>query len=145
MDEPMWVRLKSLQLNPTRRERVSGSDVEVALSPFDVPTAARSYREPNSKFVIEFKYLSEGEPREELREGDITAWTGKSTHRLYSLVVDVSALPSNEITIIRARLREAIDKIVGSQPSKGRSGNYRAAKEAIESSEGTELLRKAVA
>ncbi len=146
MDEPTWVRLKSLKLNPTRYERVSGTDVEVAFSPFDVPTAARSYRDPHSRFVIEFKYLSEGEPREEAREGDITVLTGKTSHRLYSLVIDASALhESNSITLLRTRLKEAIDKTAVSQPSTLRSGNYQAAKEVIESNDGAELLRKAVA
>src|SRR5262245_14607976 len=134
MDEAVWVRLKSLQLNPTRHEKVSGADVEVALSPFDVPTAARSYRDPDSRFVIEFKYLSEGEPREELREGDVTVSMGKTSHRLYSLIVDMRALPeSDSIALLRARFKRVIDRLSGAQPSKVRSGSYQAAKEVIES------------
>lgn len=147
--KPNWIKLQSLKLNPVRHENVSGTDVEVAFSPYDVPDAARGYRDQaNNCYVFEFRYISGDEPLEAtLREEGVKVWTGKNSHRVYSLMVDASNIQNRSLIVdtLRTRLGSAIEKVASIHSSTARSGNYKVTRDVLDSSDGVELLRKAVA
>ena len=127
-----WIQVDQKTVNPPRLERHQGVNLQVMVSPYDVPEAIRGeYDQGIKKFVVELKYLSAEEPPYEklTKGGGIVLYVGERTKRIYRIEIDVDALDATQVSLIIGRLEDAIDEL----PAVTRSGNYGAAKRAIES------------
>jgi hypothetical protein len=130
-----WIRLNTDELNSPRKEKVRGVDVEVFVSPYDLPEAVSGeYDATIKRFVIEFKYITSGE--KQVVGGDaenMRLLVGENSGRLYRVEVDVNALRASRINLIvlPGKVDEAIDHLAARKQRKASQGNYRIAKQVI--------------
>jgi hypothetical protein len=127
-----WLKLDPRKLNPARREQIRGVEVEVFLSPYDVPDAVRGdFDDEVRRFVIEFKYPTGGET---LVSSDddrhVRLFTGRHSGRVYRIEVDVEALEAKAVGLrvhgpkLIEEVDEAIDRAVRKPDHKVRPVNY---------------------
>lgn len=106
---PEWIQLDRLKLNAERPEIIGGVEVNVTLSPHDVPTAVRGSREPGG-FLIEFTYLDEEPWRVAQLDDGLRVRLGRSSGRLYGIMVPDGLLPKNAPCQLSVSLPPIIDR-----------------------------------
>lgn len=102
MPDVPWIELEPELLNqPLPHEEISGVQVVVGSSPFDVPAAVRGYQHDVSKrFIIEFRYLGESERRIPQKiDRFVTLRIGENSKRLYEIRVNVDALQAETVNL----------------------------------------------
>ncbi len=129
-----WIQIDA---DHVKTEPVRGpSDVEinVFLSPYDVPEAVRGYYdEQRERFVIEFRYMSDEPTRAQDMGGPLVLHVGKRSGRLHEIEVDVNALKAQSVTLntfVPERIGDAIDALA-TQSGGRRLDNYNVAKEVL--------------
>jgi hypothetical protein len=129
-----WLTLNPAALNKARHEQIRGVEVQVLLSPYDVPEAVRGYYDRHiRRFVIEFRYISGDESLiPDAQDEHITLKIGRNSHRLYRIEIDVDRLkaPAVALKLVHA-VDQAIDRLVQRSRRSPREGNYEVAKEVI--------------
>lgn len=100
-----WIPLKPEEIDSKEQTAGRGVHLELSLSPYDIPERVRGYYSDELKrFVIEFRYIND-EPLVERKLSDhVTAKEGKSSGRLYDVLVDVDAM---NVGLITAAITEA--------------------------------------
>lgn len=136
-----WLQLNPSKLSRVRPEDISGVSVSVSPSPYDLPRAVRgSFDESTRKFVVEFKYLIEGEPTE-LNFVDKSTETkvGKHSGRLYGIHVNVGTMDRVQLELLTKSVVAEIEKAIGqlsADPSRSRRElNYEIAREVVTENE----------
>lgn len=127
-----WVELDADDLNPPRTETFQGVQINVFLSPYDVPEGVRGYSEKSGWFVIEFKYIAEEPLRRERPEPHLVLRVGKNSGRLYKIEVDVGALGAQAVALnvcVPELVSTAIDSLKRDRHRRGE--NYDLAKKVI--------------
>jgi hypothetical protein len=131
-----WIRVDPEKFTKLRHEKIRGVDVEVFVSPYDVPLAVGGeYNEKIDKFVIEFKYLSPEEEKIPLKDDpDFSLIVGEKSRRLYGIQIEVKKLDAERVglRVLVEQVDKAIDRLQSLKPE--RVGNYKVAKEVISSS-----------
>lgn len=86
-----WVKLNPSEFNKSEHKVIHGVDLEVFLSPYDIPEAIRgAFQKESGKFVIEFKYIGGSEPLDEKDENEsILLQIGRHSKRLYQIQVAI--------------------------------------------------------
>ena len=136
MTKPDWIRLDRDALNQPLQGRLKGVQIEVRLSPFDIPEAVRGYfaNPTRGLFTIEFRYPGGPEKLNVTAAGAVTAHVGRHSQRLHRLEVDVSQLEGGEHGL-NLHLVPAIDLarqiLVRSPERSGRHFNYEAVSRAV--------------
>lgn len=134
-----WIKLRELEAPHEltgNAEGDQGINVQVTLSPYDIPVAVRTSEEPGKRlFVIEFKYISgNDEPREtKVEDASVRILTGKKSGRLFRLEV---AGAVGELTIAHQRkVDETLDRLYDEESTRSwrHAGNYHLAKEILDS------------
>jgi hypothetical protein len=121
-------------------------EVEISVSPYDVPEAVRGdYDEEKKRFVIEFSYPTTDD---NIAVQDFDRFTrigiGRASGRLYRVELDVDAMKAEAVGL-RLQVARLVDEVrtainnFGGQRSRWREGNYRMATEVI-ASRGPELF-----
>lgn len=143
---PNWLQLDPQRLSQTEdQERKGwerlvpdreGVNVEISLSPYDIPEAARGrYDEEHHRFVIEFKYI-EDEPWKRISENEAIHFrVGKNSGRLYGIEIDIdkaSADPESRLNVLPTVVGNAMVRLQREKPNQAREGNYRLANQVIE-------------
>jgi len=137
-----WIELKPRKLNQRRIQNFNGVEVEVFLSPYDVPDAMRGEIDPETNnFIVRFRYMGCDEPQEKLErkrsQDHVWLHLGRNTGRLYAVEADLKALNTNAIQLamqIPDALEGAIDWLSANTTSRSaRQGNYSVAKRAMAS------------
>lgn len=133
MNDDRWISLDPAQFSEAQQMSIEGLNVEVFLSPYDMPEAVRGLREEHpDKFVIEFKYIGGEEEVETETQGDLAFKIGKHSKRLYSIEVADTAFGDKKsvgLSLMLPKLDTAIDKLAENPKAIRRIGNYKAAKE----------------
>ena len=140
-----WVKLNPSEFNKSEHVVMHGADVEVFLSPYDMPEAIRgAFAKDAGKFLIEFKYIGGDEPLEEQQEkgekGSMLLQIGRHSKRLYQILLDLDPNKS-EVTLNLllpkvSRQLETLAKLLGSEvPVR----NYEVTKEIL-AKKGKQLL-----
>ena len=127
-----WIKVDSRAVNTRHVESRNGIEIEVFVSPYDVPAAVRgSYADEIKKFAIDFRYLTE--PEESIPEGGfdrhVQFFVGKGSKRLQRIVVDVDDLDANAVSL---RIIKSIHALAAQRQSPLRDGNYEMASKVIE-------------
>ncbi len=130
-----WIKINPSEYDEPRTETIRGVDVEVFLSPYEIPREVSGYYDEGvKKFMIVFKYIGDGEATEAVKEDDfITAIVGRQSHRLYRLELDVHGMAADLIELKVSgpkRAQAAIDHL-SSSVARPRRGNYQTAKQVI--------------
>lgn len=95
-----WVQLDTKVLDKPKVKDLNGIRVAVSLSPYDIPSAVRGFRDPQSKwFVIEFRYLTEEAKSEPIGDERVKIVNGLKSQRIYQIHVNVEALQANEVSL----------------------------------------------
>lgn len=133
-----WIKLDPEKLNKPKLETIQGVEVEVMLSPYDVPDAVGgNYDKERKRFVIEFKYASGDEPRSvEWHDQYVNFIVGRNSQRLYGLEIDVDAMNAHAVSlkVLEEKVDKAIDDLGRKLTRRSRLGNYGLAKEVISQS-----------
>jgi hypothetical protein len=146
---PDWIQMDMEDFDTTRKATIKGVEVELFVSPYDVPEAVRGrYDSDKRKFIIDFKYVGD-EATTTAEFEHVTYTVGESSARLYGLMIDVDTLEVGSVGVsvefhdkdgqelaarIINKVTGAIDNLIRRHPiakSKEREDNYQMAKRAI--------------
>ena len=86
-------------------------EVEVFISPFEIPRAVRGfYDEQRKRFVVDFKYITQ-EPTEykDFGPSEVTTKVGSKTGRILGFEIDVDALGASSVSF---RMRDVAQEVV---------------------------------
>lgn len=130
-----WISLSPEKLVADTRQQLRGLELNIFVSPHDVPDAVRGYFDQQiNRFVIEFRYLADERWQAKTQDPFLTLRVGRDSKRLLGIEVDVRALNAQAVGL---RLHpphlitQAIDKLA-MEPSLARQeDNYRIAKDVI--------------
>lgn len=138
-----WIKLDSARLNQPQTETFRGAQVEVRMSPYELPEAVRAYTNPDRTcFTIEFRYLGTDEPVRETPVGAVTPYTGRESGRLLRLDIDLSRLPGGAHGLTLKMVHQAIDSLGKGPDRLARRRHYEVVEQTLE--ENPELLEAAV-
>lgn len=130
-----WIEVDPATLTTEEKSVICGVDVELIVSPYDVPEAVRGYYdESKNRFVIEFKYIGDEHTKKHSYDQGLTYRIGETSGRLHALEIDVKAIKVDSVSL-RVRLikemNEAFEHLVEKPISALRADNYRLAKDAV--------------
>lgn len=135
-----WIEVDESRYNQMKKH-YSGVDsrsvlIEMALSPYDVPSLVRGdYDDDSKKFVIDFKYIDSEDTTDMLLDEHVTAFVGSGSGRIYSLLIDTEALGASSVSLkiveetVHKDAENALHKMVIDQAggilSRSTSGSHR--------------------
>lgn len=142
MTAAAWIPIDPKVLREHHTSRTGGVETITAPSPYDLPDAVAVESDAARNVItVRFHYLEpERTDRVQIRK-DITFHVGKSTKRLYAIEISVPNV--RKLDAVRRGFEEALEAIASHVP-RTRKANFRAAREAVESS-ADELARAAAA
>jgi hypothetical protein len=112
--------VKVLEIRKSQRTQHddAGVQVELSLSPYDLPEAVRgSFDDSLQKFIIEFKYV-QGEEWTRRPAGDYAILrVGRNSNRLYGLEIDLAALGQSRVSVERV-VDQALESLKTERPEK---------------------------
>lgn len=113
-----WKFLNTESLNKGAKLMLGGQQVDVTLSPMDIPNAVRSYIDQTTgRHILEFRYLDTPERQQIPRMiGDVGMTVGKNSHRLYKIEVGGKTMP--KIAILRSDIDRAFQEIAQTEDSR---------------------------
>ena len=131
-----WIEFDPSTFQKSDRQFQDGVEIIVGLSPYDLPEAVRGgYNEELGMFVIEFRYLGNGESRiPQGQDENVTFLVGEHSKRLYEIRVDVDGLRAKAVglrVLIVDELNGAIDNLERGSTDRSRTRNYEVAKDVI--------------
>lgn len=127
-----WIPVEVETQGLNEKANIRGVEVELLVSPYDVPKAIRGYYDDEKHLVIEFRYIDNDEPLVEQRlASSFLLFTGESSKRLFKIVVEKVGLDAN--TIIK-KITEAISDLAKNPKSIESQDNYKLAKHAFHKS-----------
>lgn len=121
-----WIQVNANEVNIPRWEIRNGVEVQVVVSPYDVPVAVRGgYDEVAKAFAIDFKYPSEEEEHVPKTVSDhITCFIGAKSRRLQRILIDVDKFDSDRIML---QVQGLADKFPEINQHPSRRGNIETA------------------
>jgi hypothetical protein len=132
---PEWIEVDPTTLVTEKKSTIRGVEVELIVSPYDVPEAVRGhYDESKKRFVIEFKYIGDEGTKKHTHDKNLTYRVGESSGRLHALEIDVDALKADSVALnvkLIEEVNEAFDHLLEKPISALRADNYRLAKDAV--------------
>lgn len=142
METEKWLTLDQQNLSNAQTENIRGIQINLFVSPYDVPTAVRGrYDESLKKFLIEFKYIAD-EPLRKETHGHLALRVGKRSGRLYAIEVDVYSLNADSVSlrlVVPKLINDAIESLAGTREN--RASNYDIARQVI-SGRGEQLFER---
>jgi hypothetical protein len=133
-----WIRLEEVPPVVEKRN-LQGVQVDVLVSPYDVPEAVRGYFcHQRQRFIIEFKYISSEDTVEKPQDQNVKIRVGRHSGRLYAIELDVKSLHANAVQLrlkIAEALRNVLTHLIQQPLSQMRTSNYRLAKDAVDKHE----------
>lgn len=142
-----WLEINPAEFSKSEQVVIHGANVELFLSPYDLPEAVRgSYDGNEKKFSMEFRYIGGDEPLDTDVRGTTTISVGRRSKRLYKieLAVDLTKGKSVGLRLMLPTIDEVLDKLAQDFPDARRSGNYKVAKTILEK-RGDKILENQVA
>jgi hypothetical protein len=134
-----WIEVPPAQTFSSHSERLAGTDVDVFISPYNVPRAICAEKSPDGEhFMIYIKYLDGEEgPGGETRtspDGVVRVFYGKTSGRVAQLEITLSRSKerANRLRRTIEKIEKALSDFQANEQKPSRKLNYRAASEAIE-------------
>jgi hypothetical protein len=135
---PNWIKIDHGSIKTRKRKNIKGLQIEVSVSPYDVPEAIRGYKKDKSnRCIIQLRYLNDDEPKKSVvHDQNLSYVVGKNSRRLYSLEFDVdSSLLERwkpfEHKLKWAEMSKTIDSLAGDKDEPVNEENSELVKEAI--------------
>jgi len=131
-----WLEINPKEFSASEHVQIRGVNIEVFLSPFDLPEAVRgSYDRDAKKFLIEFRYIGGNEPlATDMLESD-TISIGKHSKRIYKIELGQVGLTEGEkigLRLILPKVNAVLESLEHNRDSARRAGNYRVAKKILQ-------------
>jgi hypothetical protein len=140
-----WISLDAVKLNRPRDAIIRGANVQVHVSPYDVPDAvAARYNENLKRLLVDFKCVIRDEDTQMTPHADgFTLIIGKKSGRVYRIEIDVDRLQLGRVgvqvlttapdaaRVLTSGVDRAIDSLGASAQTGPRAENYRVVKEII--------------
>jgi len=128
-----WIEVDQRELNEPRRETLrNGAEVQVFVSPNDIPTFARAeFSKAEKRFVMEFRYLSgEEETVERPVDTNLKVFVGKHSNRLYRIEINVNNFTAEQLELYIPKWIDELEQ-VPQRPQ--RHGNYETVRKLLNS------------
>jgi DNA polymerase II small subunit/DNA polymerase delta subunit B len=134
-----WQHVNTDQLNNPRKSSIRGVDVTVYFGQDDMPAGVRGGFNPErNRFVIEFDYQTEPEPRKVVRyDTHIRLHVGRWSNRIFEIEIDTVAMNVQAIRLL-PQVQSVLDKLKNQPENESRMfgldriDNYAAASGAFE-------------
>lgn len=116
----------------------NGIHFNVLTSPYNIPEAVRGYRrEQDGRFVIEFRYIDDGEPVETRllkSTPDISVRIGKKSDRLYAIECDIDAMNVNTVSVqlLLPKVEETFQSLLAKPEEFPEKSNYESARKVVQ-------------
>lgn len=122
-----WIPVNTSEINELRVVSLHGVNVNVYLSPYDVPRGIRGYFDREAdRFAIEFQYIVK-EPTKKLdgKDGVVTVYVGKNSGRLYRILINVNKIKVDHVAL-EVRVSELVSEKISELKKKmqKRKENY---------------------
>lgn len=144
-----WLDVNPKEFSKPEQLRIRGVNVDVFLSPYDMPEAVRgTYDKNEQKFTIEFRYIGGDEPLERDVQDKTTISVGKRSKRIYKIEltqVELTNKMSVGLRLMLPKVDAALDRLEHDYASAQRSGNYQIAKKILEKRGETIFARQVAA
>jgi len=133
-----WVKLEPAQFeNVKTQKRIRGIDVDVYISPYDIPEAVRGYFDEDlDRFVIEFRYIEDERTEQHPQSEKVTLRLGKYSQRIYAIEIDVKALKAKAVSLnlnlLEDEVEGALNAFASESPSRMRETNYALTRDVID-------------
>ncbi|WP_041769429.1 hypothetical protein [Ectopseudomonas mendocina] len=112
-----WIPVSQQELNKIDSREQRGVKVEYMISPTDLPIAWRVRPDKGMVHVVEFKYLTDGEPTKiETQQVGVKFELGKNSRRIYKIYLDFGLL-SHEGELIINLTADSISHAHGLNPN----------------------------
>jgi hypothetical protein len=143
MTDTPWIAFdtSALAKSGSKVEERDGVKVAMSLSPYDVPEAARGFKdEKHKKYVIEFKYIQDEpwETRKDREDSPLAMRIGKNSARLYGFEFDVPMLMKSNIRhadLIAKLITSSLEKLTQNPRTPSRRGHYTVLQQAVDEKE----------
>lgn len=130
-----WLKLKPAVLNTERHQLIRGVQVNVFMSPHDVPGAVRGEFEKSlNRFVIEFKYIDEEPWNRVASDHNIALRVGRHSGRLHGIEIDAVGSQADKVQLrmhIVDMIKQALTGFAQHSGKNNRIANYQIAKDVI--------------
>jgi len=133
IEDPLADVLEELQ--QVEDDKVENIQIQLFISPYDVPDAVRSYfDEKKKRFVIDFKYIGNEDWLLQRLNEFLSLRLGKNSERLYGMEFDINGLKAQSVQLeitVKNEIAKAVSQLykrVGEGP---RYHNYRLVNETI--------------
>tara|TARA_B110001469_G_C9586877_1_gene291149 strand:- start:99 stop:533 length:435 start_codon:yes stop_codon:yes gene_type:complete len=122
MNRIAWSSLEAQKLDKPRTEKTNGMKLEVSLSPYDIPQAARAYYcAEKDRFIVEFRYLTEEVQTPRAIQEHTTVYEGKNSGRLYAIHCDLKAMNIDELDIAINLVKDDFDSPQSQNPRRDKN------------------------
>jgi len=132
-----WLALSPEKLASENQQKLRGVQLNIFVSPYDVPDAVRGYYDPGlSRFVVEFRYMTEERWSPKAQDRFVTLRIGRESKRLLGIEIDLSGLSAQTVSLrlpVPQLVEEAIERLTKEPHTPSREDNYRIAKDVITS------------
>lgn len=133
-----WLKLDPERVNKGKPRQIRGVEINVLLSPYDVPRAVRGYYDNGiDRFVIEFSYLEDEPWSRSSQDPNIALRIGKNSQRLLGIEVNVKAVEAEAVELkmhVAAAVSKAIEHLASQHNRK--EASYEVAKNVIADRQG---------
>lgn len=131
-DNTDWIKLDRSIVDVITSETVHGVNIQVGVSPYDRPIAARGLWPAGNKFRLEFRYLGGDEASVEvIHQGPAKFFVNHKTQRLCAVEFDLSQLPGGTVRAVQVAVGEAIEKLERGSSFAHGSTNLQSARRAL--------------
>ncbi len=132
-----WIPVDIGSLPTNQRSLENGVEINVGLSPYDIPEAVRGFNDPDSQhFVIQLKYMNGDETLvPKLHSQHLTLMVGEQSGCIYEIRVDVRGLSAESVrlNLMIPRVGKEIKKIEEDRWFNADKRHYEVVRQAIES------------
>src|SRR2546426_6163555 len=132
-----WLALSPEKLASDNQQKLRGVQLNILVSPYDVPDAVRGYYDPSlGRFVVEFRYMTDEKWSQKTQDQFVTLRIGRESKRLLGIEIDLNGLSAQTLSLrlhVPQLVEQAIERLSKEPHAPSREDNYRIAKDVITS------------
>lgn len=117
-----YIAIDDSKVNPPDTKEIRGVNLNVTLSPFDIPENVTSdFNEKTGRLLLRFEYSNAGEKLVcKSKQASLKVVTGKTSGRIYELDIDTSKFFSGDVSEIELTVSvERIEEEIAEYSSNG--------------------------
>jgi hypothetical protein len=125
-----WIKINKEAIDKPRQMEFRGLQIEVTVSPYDLPEAVRSFSD-DGKFIIEFKYLGAEETISRDLGNSVRIEAGRNTQRVHRIELELDMWSAAEKGVRISMVEKAMESLGKDSSHKSRTTNHEVVREVI--------------